>query len=158
MPRIPTSVLRKAHTVDPFLPPLLGPCRDLHAAQNELRWLQDHVKEVAQARRRRGDALSDGALLRHLIRERRSGKPLQYLLGSEYFGNVQIRCRPGVLIPRCDGLIASNAPWLTPGQTRHSSICHPPRRTAPQSSESPARTTRPRSLHRHRLHSSALPP
>lgn len=101
MPRILTSLLCKAHTIDPFLPPLLATCRDLPAAQNELRWLRQHVDKVAKARRAKGDVLAEGALLRQLVKERASGKPLQYLLGTEFFGDLEIRCRPGVLIPRC---------------------------------------------------------
>ena len=100
MPRVPTALLRKARTIDPFLPALLAPCRDLHTAQNELRWLREHVEEVANARRARGDTLTKGALLGRLVRERARGRPLQYLLGTEYFGDLQIKCRPGVLIPR----------------------------------------------------------
>jgi methylase of polypeptide subunit release factors len=101
MPRIPNRLLRKAHAVDPFLPALLAPCRDLQAAQSELQWLREHVERVAKARRSRGDTLSKGSLLRQLVTERASGKPLQYTLGTEFFGDLEIRCRPGVLIPRC---------------------------------------------------------
>ncbi|KAF1935863.1 S-adenosyl-L-methionine-dependent methyltransferase [Clathrospora elynae] len=102
MPRIPTALVRKAHAIDAFLPALLAPCRDMHAAQNELRWLREHVDKVAKARRARGDVLAKGALLQKLVKQRASGKPLQYLLGTEYFGNLVIGCRPGVLIPRAD--------------------------------------------------------
>ncbi|KAF2826153.1 S-adenosyl-L-methionine-dependent methyltransferase [Ophiobolus disseminans] len=102
MPRIGNSLLRKAHALDPFLPALLAPCRDIHAAQNELRWLRQHVDRVAKARRARGDTLAKGSLLRQLVSERASGKPLQYILGTEYFGDLEIRCRSGVLIPRQD--------------------------------------------------------
>jgi hypothetical protein len=101
MPRIPNALLRKAHAIDPLLPALLAPCRDLHAAQSELRWLREHVEKVARARARRGDRLAKGAMLRRLIQDRASGKPLQYILGTEFFGNLEVRCRPGVLIPRC---------------------------------------------------------
>lgn len=100
MPRIPTALLRKARTINPFLPVLLAPCRDLHAAQNELRWLHEYVDKVAKARRARGDTLAKSAFLSRLVRERAKGKPLQYLLGTEYFGDLEIECRPGVLIPR----------------------------------------------------------
>ena len=100
MPRVPTALLRKARTIDPVLPALLAPCRDLHTAQNELRWLREHVEKVANARRVRGDALAKGALLGQLVRERVRGRPLQYLLGTEYFGDLEIKCRPGVLIPQ----------------------------------------------------------
>lgn len=100
MPRIPTALLRKARTIEPHLPALLAPCRDLHTAQNELRWLREHVEKVAKARRAKGDKLAKGALLSQLVRERARGKPLQYILGSEYFGDLEIKCKPGVLIPR----------------------------------------------------------
>ncbi|KAJ4369714.1 hypothetical protein N0V83_005477 [Neocucurbitaria cava] len=130
MPRISTSLLRKARAIDSFLPALLAPCRDLPAAQNELRWLREHVDKVARARRAKGDTLAKGALLRQLVKERASGKPLQYILGTEYFGNLEIRCRPGVLIPRADtaasiaylvGLLR-NAPGL-PSQLRVLDLC-----------------------------------
>jgi methylase of polypeptide subunit release factors len=39
--------------------------------------------------------------LGRMVNDRASGKPLQYILGSEYFGDLEIQCRPGVLIPRC---------------------------------------------------------
>ncbi|KAF2443609.1 S-adenosyl-L-methionine-dependent methyltransferase [Karstenula rhodostoma CBS 690.94] len=102
MPRIPTSALRKACAIDALLPRLLAPCRDLRAAQNELRWLREHVDKVAEARRAHGDTVSKSAFLRDLVKQRASGKPLQYLLGTEFFGDLEIRCRPGVLIPRQD--------------------------------------------------------
>jgi methylase of polypeptide subunit release factors len=100
MPRIPTALLRKAHAIDPFLPALLAPCRDIATAQNELRWLREYVEKVARSRRATKNALAEGNLLGQLVRQRASGKPLQYLLGTEYFGNLEIRCKPGVLIPR----------------------------------------------------------
>ncbi|CAO2648351.1 Nn.00g076180.m01.CDS01 [Neocucurbitaria sp. VM-36] len=106
MPRIATSLLRHARTIDPFLPALLAPCRDLVTAQNELRWLREHVNKVAEARRVNGDTLAVGALLQQLVKERASGKPLQYILGTEYFGDLEIRCRPGVLIPRSDTAVS----------------------------------------------------
>lgn len=100
MPRIPTALLRKARAIDPLLPALLAPCRDLHTAQNELRWLREHVEKVAKARRAKGDTLAKGALLSQLVKERAQGKPLQYILGSEFFGDLEIKCKRGVLIPR----------------------------------------------------------
>lgn len=100
MPRLPTSLLREAYTIDRLLPALLGPCRDLRAARNELRWLREHVNTIAAARPARGGTLAKDALLRDLVRQRASGKPLQYILGTEYFGELEIMCRPGVLIPR----------------------------------------------------------
>jgi methylase of polypeptide subunit release factors len=123
MPRIPTALLRKARAIDTLLPALLAPCRDLCAAQNELRWLREHVEKVAEARRAKGDTLATGAFLRQLVGERARGKPLQYLVGTEYFGDLELQCRPGVLIPRADtaasvlhliGLLR-HAPSLPPG-------------------------------------------
>jgi methylase of polypeptide subunit release factors len=102
MPRLPTALLRRAYAIDAHLPSLLGPCRDLRAAQNELRWLREHVDAVAKARRAKGHVLARSTLLKELVRQRARGKPLQYILGTEWFGHVEIRCRKGVLIPRCD--------------------------------------------------------
>ncbi|KAL1795683.1 hypothetical protein ACET3X_005907 [Alternaria dauci] len=102
MPRIPTWLIRKARAIDALLPALLAPCRELQAAQNELRWLREHVETVAKARRAKGTTISKHSLLRQLVRDRAAGKPLQYLLGTEYFGHLEICCRPGVLIPRAD--------------------------------------------------------
>jgi methylase of polypeptide subunit release factors len=95
MPRLPPSLLRQARVIDPFLPPLLAPCRDLNAAQNELRWLREYADKVAK-----GDAPKRASVLKKLVGKRAAGTPLQYLLGTEYFGDLEIRCRPGVLIPR----------------------------------------------------------
>ncbi|KAF1967379.1 S-adenosyl-L-methionine-dependent methyltransferase [Bimuria novae-zelandiae CBS 107.79] len=102
MPRIATSLLRKAYTISPLLPQLLQPCRNLRAAQNELRWLREHVDNVAKARSAKGKNLSKRAFLHDLVKQRATGKPLQYLLGTEFFGDLEISCRPGVLIPRQD--------------------------------------------------------
>ncbi|KAF2786874.1 hypothetical protein K505DRAFT_258947 [Melanomma pulvis-pyrius CBS 109.77] len=105
MPRLPTSLLRKAYAIDSLLPPLLGPCRDLNSARNELRWLREHVDKVSRARYTKGGSSAKGGLLRTLVRKRVSGgkpigAPLQYGLGTEYFGDLEIEVRPGVLIPR----------------------------------------------------------
>ena len=113
MPRIPTSLIRKARAIDPYLPALLGPCRELQAAQNELRWLREHVDKVAKARRAKGDTIAKASLLQQLVKDRAAGKPLQYLLGTEYFGDLEIRCRPGVLIPRYLELCLLSGSWLT---------------------------------------------
>ncbi|KAH7125603.1 S-adenosyl-L-methionine-dependent methyltransferase [Dendryphion nanum] len=93
MPRLSTSLLRKARAIDRFLPPLLGPCRDLRAAQNELRWLREHADNAPGPKAR-------DALLKQMVEDRATGKPLQYVLGTEYFGPLEIECKAGVLIPR----------------------------------------------------------
>ncbi|KAI5867257.1 S-adenosyl-L-methionine-dependent methyltransferase [Durotheca rogersii] len=41
-------------------------------------------------------------LVARLCRERGAGKPLQYVLGSQPFGPLEIACGPGVLIPRAE--------------------------------------------------------
>ena len=100
MPRVPTALLRKARALDFFLPALLSPCRDLGTAQNELRWLREHVDKVAKARQARGQTLAKTSFLAHLVTQRAGGKPLQFLLGTEFFGDLELRVREGVLIPR----------------------------------------------------------
>ncbi|KAI1414618.1 S-adenosyl-L-methionine-dependent methyltransferase [Hypoxylon sp. FL1857] len=107
MPRLPPSLIRRAHSISPHLATLLPACRDLGSARNELRWIREHVAEVASSR---GDnssysstpsrELESNALLSRLCRRRGSGVPLQYILGTQPFGDLEIKCRPGVLIPR----------------------------------------------------------
>jgi methylase of polypeptide subunit release factors len=48
----------------------------------------------------KGSSLGKAELLRSLIQKRAKGWPLQYGLGTEYFGDLELECRPGVLIPR----------------------------------------------------------
>lgn len=96
MPRIPPTLLRHARRIHRLLPPLLPVCRDLGSSQNELRWLSEHAVEVASKR-----GLSDEKLLlERYVSRRAQGEPLQYILGTEFFGDLEIKCRPGVLIPR----------------------------------------------------------
>lgn len=52
----------------------------------------------------------------NLCAQRARGKPLQYLLGSEYFGDIEILCKPGVLIPRPE--TAASVMYLTTLLTR----------------------------------------
>ena len=131
MPRIPISLLNTARSSHPYLPILLRVCRDLCSAQNELRWLREHealrkasdskhrqsylrglacrnsgIKRVSHpscwTRRRKSPRLSrEKDTLYKWCRERSRGVPLQYILGSQPFGAVDVLCRRGVLIPRC---------------------------------------------------------
>ncbi|KAF1990114.1 modification methylase HemK [Aulographum hederae CBS 113979] len=96
MPRISPSALRQARAISPLLPQLLRPCRELQSAQNELRWLREHAVKVASTKQ----WPQWHSYLQVLCRKRGKGVPLQYLLGSEYFGDLEIICKPGVLIPR----------------------------------------------------------
>ncbi|KAI1084151.1 S-adenosyl-L-methionine-dependent methyltransferase [Whalleya microplaca] len=89
MPRLPPSLLQRARNISPHLATLLPVCRDLRSAQNELRWLREHVS-----------ASRSKPTLARLCAQRARGAPLQYILGSQPFGDLDIRCRRGVLIPR----------------------------------------------------------
>jgi len=101
MPRLPPNLLNYAHTLHPCLPLLLRPCRDLPSARNELRWLQEHVIATKNTSKPRSVRPAwQIASLRRLCVERSMGKPLQYILGDQPFGELSILCEPGVLIPR----------------------------------------------------------
>lgn len=95
MPRIPHSLLRRARAISRLLPLLLPTCRDIHSARNELRWLSEHAIEQTVS-----SGASWRALLRQLCVQRGRGRPLQYILGNQPFGDLEILCRKGVLIPR----------------------------------------------------------
>ena len=96
MPRLPTKLFNRARNLDPLLPLLLRPCRELPSAKNELRWIRKHVRNA----RRQQQKTAKRTQLSHLCHERSLGLPLQYILGSQPFGELDIVCKPGVLIPR----------------------------------------------------------
>lgn len=92
---------------------LLEVCGDLKSAQRELKWICEGAKRQVWAA---APAPRDGSREQpHLARrkyveayakaeenvhKRAAGEPLQYLLGTEFFGDIEVLCRPGVLIPR----------------------------------------------------------
>ncbi|RMY44380.1 hypothetical protein D0865_10591 [Hortaea werneckii] len=98
MPRLPPSTFRKAVAFGPNVSRLLPVCRDIASAQNEVRWLDEHATHLV----RKGQHVDRKTCLGRLVRRRAQGEPLQYILGSEYFGDLEIQCRTGVLIPRPD--------------------------------------------------------
>ncbi|KAF4120494.1 Type I restriction-modification system, DNA methylase subunit [Geosmithia morbida] len=113
MPRLPPSLVRRARHVAPELATLLPACRTLLSARNELRWLREHVEATTitttattattAAAAAAAAAVVEGRrrnLLARLCHQRGRGVPLQYILGTQPFGHLDIRCRPGVLIPR----------------------------------------------------------
>lgn len=95
MPRLPPQLLRRAFSISPELSTLLPACRDLQSAKNELRWIKEHVEATTHVERRRSHLL-------RLCGRRGRGEPLQYVLGSQPFGSLDIKCSPGVLIPRAE--------------------------------------------------------
>ncbi|RDW89109.1 hypothetical protein BP6252_01141 [Coleophoma cylindrospora] len=96
MPRLSNALISRAYGISPLLPLVLRGSRELPSAINELRWLREHVRSENRSRDTR---LLNQKLL-GLCRRRANGEPLQYLLGTQPFGELEIKCRPGVLIPR----------------------------------------------------------
>ncbi|KAI8657576.1 MTS domain-containing protein [Fusarium keratoplasticum] len=92
MPRIQPSLVRHAKRLSPHLASLLPACRDLESARHELRWIKSHVDKTWVHRK--------AWHLEQLCYKRGHGVPLQYVLGSQPFGSLDIKCAPGVLIPR----------------------------------------------------------
>src|SRR4051812_31072933 len=97
MPRLSPRLFNAAKNIHPWLPLTLRATRDLQSAKNELRWLTEHALQSSKAASRN---LGWRHMLHKLCIQRSRGEPLQYLLGTEYFGHLEIACRPGVLIPR----------------------------------------------------------
>ena len=93
MPRLPPQLFRRALRISPDLATLLPACRDLRTAANELRWIRQHVDENARTDDRR-------RYVSELCQRRGRHEPLQYVLGSQPFGSLDIKCKPKVLIPR----------------------------------------------------------
>ncbi|KAI0145161.1 hypothetical protein GGR57DRAFT_305445 [Xylariaceae sp. FL1272] len=109
MPRLPPSLFHRARRISPHLATLLPICRTIESAQNELRWIREHVASTSpqtvtfhsdKIAARRQNATEHR--LETLVRRRGAGEPLQYILGSQPFGNLDIECRKGVLIPRSE--------------------------------------------------------
>ncbi|KAI4719120.1 S-adenosyl-L-methionine-dependent methyltransferase [Aureobasidium sp. EXF-10727] len=99
MPRLQPRILHRARKIDPLLPFVLQGTRDLASAKNELRWLREFTIEQQQ-KQHAPKNWNTQQQLRHFCIERARGKPLQYIMGTEYFGDLEIACEPGVLIPR----------------------------------------------------------
>ncbi|RYP64792.1 hypothetical protein DL769_006537 [Monosporascus sp. CRB-8-3] len=118
MPRLPPSLIWRAHRISPHLAALLPACRDLASARNELRWIREHVssssisntttttttttqkENSSSTAQQQQQTEEESRVVARLCRRRGRGVPLQYVLGLQPFGPLDIRCRPGVLIPR----------------------------------------------------------
>ena len=131
MPRLQPSLIRRAHRISPQLAALLPACRDLGSARIELCWIREHVlsssspsTSSSKTRNASSTTASQRAKIAHLCAERGRGIPLQYVLGSQPFGPLEIACRPGVLIPRSETEawvheLAERIIFLLPGGQRH---------------------------------------
>ncbi|KAK6344248.1 hypothetical protein TWF696_007890 [Orbilia brochopaga] len=95
MPRLPPHLVTTARAQHPLLPLLLRQTRTLPLALSELRWLREYISQLPNLTLSR-----QHDHLRHLCRRRSLGAPLQYLLKSQPFGDVDILCGKGALIPR----------------------------------------------------------
>ncbi|KAJ2903969.1 uncharacterized protein MKZ38_009024 [Zalerion maritima] len=111
MPRLPFSLIRRAHSISPNLSLLLLATRSIPLAKAELRWLRDHVAVETDSSKPspcNGDdpdilgvqRFARAVRLRRLCKRRSKGEPLQYILGTQPFWPLEILCRKGVLIPR----------------------------------------------------------
>ncbi|KAJ5825521.1 hypothetical protein N7474_002659 [Penicillium riverlandense] len=83
MPRLPPSLLTTVARESPLLSLLLKECRTLESARNELRWLRERAL-------RDGPAPGWATRLRSMCRARSKGFPLQYVLGDQPFGDLDI--------------------------------------------------------------------
>lgn len=94
MPRLrPLLFWRARGEISPLAAQLLPACRDLQSATNELRWIREHVKASPSP-------IPGTLRVWQLVEKRGRGIPLQYVLGTQPFGDLEIKCRAGVLIPR----------------------------------------------------------
>ncbi|KAK5096679.1 hypothetical protein LTS08_007552 [Lithohypha guttulata] len=112
MPRLPHSLVHRAARINRQLPLLLRECRNLDSAQNELRWMKEAILQndlgideqdwnINQSTIWQPSSLT-GKKLENYVKRRARGEPLQYILGTQPFGELEIKCRPNVLIPRWD--------------------------------------------------------
>ncbi|QDS77078.1 hypothetical protein FKW77_007346 [Venturia effusa] len=99
MPRLVHRILRSVAKENPLLPLLLRTCRDLPSARRELQWLTEHAIRPPKYKGTRTRKEWWPILLKY-CKDRGRGKPLQYILGSEWFGPIELVCKPNVLIPR----------------------------------------------------------
>ena len=104
MPRLSPALIQHARRIDPHLARLLPACRDLSSAKLELQWLREYSLERITHPSQAGLAScyikQQEQLLAKLVSARASGRPLQYVIGTEFFGDLEIQCREKVLIPR----------------------------------------------------------
>jgi len=96
---MPPQVIKQLRLQKQYLkhiPSLFKVTGDLPSAINEARWLGEHVEQQIPS----SDPGARKLALQNLCKRRENHEPLQYILGSQPFGELSIKCEPGVLIPR----------------------------------------------------------
>ncbi|EEB05281.1 S-adenosylmethionine-dependent methyltransferase (N(5)-glutamine) [Schizosaccharomyces japonicus yFS275] len=78
---------------NPLLVPLLWATRSLAQARREWTWMCEELGPSVKSHARM-------LRLQRMCKARGRGVPLQYVLGSESFGPLNLQCRKGVFIPR----------------------------------------------------------
>lgn len=96
MPRLCPRFLHLVAQESRYLPSLLIECRDYPSTRNDLRWLRQHVMHLHKSQ----EHVLKERLLAEFVRRRSRGETLQYIIGNQSFGDLEILCRVGVLIPR----------------------------------------------------------
>ena len=82
--------------LEPFLSSLVTATSSLSSAKRELSWMLKHVQDT----RPNAAVGAQNDHLSSLVAKRARGVPMQYLLRSEYFGDLKLKCKKRVLIPR----------------------------------------------------------
>lgn len=85
MVRITLKLVNEARALDKLLPSLLRANRSIGAARQELKWIKAELPP---------DKWNEA------VKRRLRLEPLQYILGSQPFGSLDIKCKQNVLIPR----------------------------------------------------------
>ncbi|KAK9356715.1 S-adenosyl-L-methionine-dependent methyltransferase [Lipomyces doorenjongii] len=103
--RLPPTIVTRAWRESFNLAQLLPEARTIATARTELRWITEYVEEKMTDQAGKGMKVSDSDFQDKISRlcylRGQKGVPLQYLLGSQPFGDsLDIKCRRGVLIPR----------------------------------------------------------
>ena len=88
----PRHILRVRRIKNSLLSQLRPIVGDLQSAENELRWLREESQKQAS------EPKEQRSLLEQYVSRRSRGEPLQYILGSTFFGDLELKCRPGTSI------------------------------------------------------------
>ena len=88
----PSHTLRVRRIKGSLLSQLRPVVGDLQSAENELRWLRE------ESEKRASEPKEQRSLLEQYVSRRSRGEPLQYILGSTFFGDLELKCRPGTSI------------------------------------------------------------